>query len=182
MPAIVDIVVSTTGLDLLKSLTQRFGSPEVMRELHSRWGFRTLKWVEMNFRQQGALTGTPWAKLKPSTIANRRKGSSLILQDSGALRQSFVMNASATSVSVGSPLFYAEFHEEGRAGPWVIRPRKRGGVLAFRGTDGKMVYARVVTHPGYPARRMLPRQSDKSFMEMLVDTASNYYRQLEQRR
>ncbi len=182
MPAIVDIVVSTTGLGLLKNLTERFGSPEVLRELHTRWGIRALNWVEMNFRQQGALTGSPWAKLKPSTIANRRKGSSLILQDSGALKRSFKMVASAASVSVGSPLFYAEFHEEGRTGPWAIRPRKANGFLAFRGTDGRMVYTRLVNHPGYPARRMLPRQSDKNFMEMLVDTAANYYRQLEQRK
>jgi phage gpG-like protein len=179
MASVVDITVSATGSDLLRSLTERFGQPDVLAELHRRWGIRTLNWVDQNFRQQGALTGSPWAKLRPLTVAQRRKGSSLILQDTGALKRSFVMQFSSAGVAVGSPIFYAEFHEEGRRGPWEIRPKDPDGILAFKGTDGKTIFAKVVKHPGYPARRMLPRQSDASFMQMLVDTAANYYRELE---
>jgi phage gpG-like protein len=179
MPNVVDISVSATGGDLLRGLTQRFGQPDVLRELHRRWGIRTLNWIDLNFRQQGALTGTPWAKLRPLTIAQRRRGSQSILQDTGELRRSFVMQFNSSGVAVGSPLFYAEFHEEGRTGPWEIRPKYLDGVLAFKGTNGETIFAKVVKHPGYPARRMLPRQSDTNFMQMLVDTAANYYRELE---
>lgn len=191
MPAIIDIRVTARGFELLKQMSDDFQSSAVRTELNRRWGIQALKWVDRNFRQQGALTGSPWAANRPSTIAAKK--SSIVLQNSGKLRQSFTMRVDAKTVSIGSGLFYAEFHEEGRKGPWQILPRQTnrastfygprtgrrfGGFLVFTGSDGKLVFARSVTHPGYPQRRMLPRQTDANFMDQLVETATNYYRQL----
>jgi hypothetical protein len=41
---------------------------------------------------------------------------------------------------------YAELVHEG-TGPYTIRPRRPGGVLRFE-TDGQVVFARSVQHPG----------------------------------
>lgn len=116
----------------LKELQQAFGelrkTLKRRSELHRRLGIVTLNWIDDNFRQEGALSGKPWAKLAPSTIA--AKGSSAILQDKGKLRQSFTSNPGPDSVAVGSALFYAEFHEKGGSGWYEIHP-VRAKALAF---------------------------------------------------
>lgn len=172
----VQFKVTTKGIPEVRTLLRKFTGPEVKRTLHQRWGIQGMNWVDQNFRQQGALTGSPWAALKPSTIA--AKGSSSILQDTGRLKQSFVMRFDDVQTSIGSPVFYGAYHEEGRKGPWAIRPKKAGGVLAWKGIDGKMVFAKQVMHPGLPQRRMLPRQSDETFMAKLKLVASNLFKEL----
>lgn len=117
-------------------------------------GLRKLKWVDDNFRADGALAGG-WAPLSPNTVAGRRRSSSKPLQDTGRMKQSYVSEVSGNQVSVGTNIQYAEFHQEGTA-PYVIVP-KRGRVLRFITTAGP-TYRPRVQHPGLPARPMLPNR------------------------
>lgn len=125
-------------------------------------GLRLMGWVDQQFRTDGNAPGsrTPWKPLSPNTVAARRKGSSRPLQDTGRLKQSWGPAAGNPhvigdhTVQVSSNMRYAPFHEFG-TGPYVIRPRKPGGVLAFM-TAGGMRFSRFVNHPGLPARPMSP--------------------------
>lgn len=180
MASSIQFNVTTSGLPEVTTLLSKFGSPDTMRTLHQRWGTQGMNWVTLNFEQEGALTGSPWAKLKPSTIANRKHGGDRILQDKGAagLKGSFVMKFDETQTIIGSPVFYSEFHETGRTGPWAIKPKNPDGVLAFKGANGKTVFAKLVMHPGYPARSMLPRSTNSGFMDRLRIVAVNLFNQL----
>jgi hypothetical protein len=105
------------------------------RELHRRYGLQALNWIDDNFRQEGKLSGAPWAKLSPNTIV--AKGSSAILQNKGPLRASFNAVPSTQDVRVGSPLTIAKYHEEGtglygaKGTSYLIYP-KRAKALAFQ--------------------------------------------------
>lgn len=59
------------------------------------------------------------------------------------------------SLTVGSDLEYAGFVNDGTR-PHQIKPRRSGGVLRFV-VGGRVVYARVVNHPGTRARPFLDR-------------------------
>ena len=65
---------------------------------------------------------------------------------SGKLAQSIVKQVDNLEASVGPIVLYAGYIETGTA-PHEIRPI-RARVLAFKGTEGKMVFAPVVHHPG----------------------------------
>lgn len=87
-------------------------------------------------------------------------GPANILIRSGALRDSYrrkgarghveQIDAGAGTVSVGSNLPYAKFHQAGTRA-YVIRPVK-SKALAFMGADGMIHIARSVHHPGLTAR------------------------------
>ncbi len=114
--------------NLLHNYAQAIGGSRA--ELHMRYGIQTLNWIDKNFRAQGGLLSTgPWAKLRPNTIAGRRKGSSLALQDTGQLRQSYQMNFDGQEVVVGTANPIAPYHEFGTH-PYEIRP-KNAKALAF---------------------------------------------------
>jgi phage gpG-like protein len=167
--------VEITGIPQVTRLLAKFGDAETRRTLHQRWGIQGMNWVDENFRKQGALTGSPWAALRPSTIARRRnkkKESILILQDSGALRGSYVMKYDENSATVGSPKFYSIYHEEGRA-PWAIRPTTR-----VIGEAATTITGNSGMHPGLPQRRMLPRQTDATFMDKMKKVAVTLFNQL----
>lgn len=109
-------------------------------ELHQRYGIQALNWINRNFQTQGGLLSAgPWAKLSPNTIAGRRKGSSQILQDTGAagLKGSFTMQFSDQQVAIGSSKKIALYHEKGtglygpRRASYPIYP-KRAKALAFK--------------------------------------------------
>lgn len=125
-------------------------------------GFRLMGWVDQQFRTDGNAPGsrTPWKPLSPNTVAGRRRGSNRPLQDTGRLKQSWGPAAGNPhvigdhTVQVSSNLKYTPYHEFG-TGPYVIRPRRPGGVLAFMTAGGKR-FARFVNHPGLPARPMSP--------------------------
>ena len=79
-------------------------------------------WVLRNFRGQGGLSVSGWAPLKPATIkAKARKGYSMILQNTGALRQSFMPFSDTDMAGTGAqqlkgssaPLDLAKIHQEG---------------------------------------------------------------------
>jgi len=61
-------------------------------------------WVVRNFKAQGGLTESrSWAPLKPATIkAKAKHGYRMILQNTGALRQSFVPFSSNDEAGVGA--------------------------------------------------------------------------------
>lgn len=56
--------------------------------------------VRLRFNDSADPWGTPWAPLKPTTIARRRKGSSVPLRDTGNLMASVQYKAGADSVSI----------------------------------------------------------------------------------
>jgi phage gpG-like protein len=75
------------------------------------------KWVQRNFQAEGGLHNNnygPWKPLAQSTIKNRRKGSSTILQDTGRLRTSFSYKATAKGATLSNNVKYAKIHEEGK--------------------------------------------------------------------
>jgi len=87
--------------------------------------------VARNFQQEGALVGG-WAPLAPSTVEDKAKhGYSLILQNTGQLRQSFVPFSDKEQAGVGAqrlsglsdgrPADLAAIHQEG-AGRIPARP------------------------------------------------------------
>jgi len=65
--------------------------------------------------------GAPWAPLKPSTIANRRKRSSSILTDTGRLLGSISHTATSRQAIIGTNVEYAGFHQSGTR-KMVARP------------------------------------------------------------
>ncbi len=154
--------------------------------LHQRFAIIGLQWVDRNFRQSGRLTGAPWRKLSPNTIAGRRKQSSLPLRDTGQLRQSFVAKATARSATVGTEKQYASFHEEG-TGPFTITPKKGKFLFfpvaegfagpKFKGKGGKFVgVAKEVQHPGIPQRRILPKPNE--ILPSLVSVGNKFMAQV----
>ena len=115
-------------------------------------GQTQLGWVNKNFKDAG--TEKKWRPLSPNTIASRRKGSSRPLQNTGRLRQSFEFSLRGrTTVAVGTESQIAPFHHFGTR-PYEIR----GNPLRFNTASG-IVFAKIVHHPGLPARPLLPTKA-----------------------
>lgn len=71
------------------------------------------QWVLRNFQGEGELAGG-WAPLAEATIAYKEAhGYRMKLQNTGALRASFLPYSDDKIASVGSPLWYSRTHEEG---------------------------------------------------------------------
>lgn len=71
------------------------------------------QWVLRNFQGEGSEAGG-WEPLAPSTIAYKEEhGYSRLLQNTGALRASFLPYSDENVALVGSPLAYSAAHEEG---------------------------------------------------------------------
>lgn len=144
-------------------------------------GSRQLTWVLQNFQQEGGKDGTPkWAPLRPNTLAKRGPNAK-ILQDKRFLLRSFDFQSHGDAVDVGvihdgnqgnvSLSDIAGFHQYGTRGPYVIRPKSAKALrFTVAGGGGKfganIVFRRSVTHPGLPARPMLP--TDKYIFEKLA--------------
>ncbi len=192
----VSIQISLTGDVELRNTIQRIAQAAGDRtQLHARFGIQILNWIDRNFQQEGALTGRPWAKLSPNTIAGRRRGSSRILQDTGGLKSSFTERHDASGVRVGSAKEISEYHQLGTR-PYVIRP-KNAKALAFTMAGGgravgasfssintkrtfrkgqKLTFAKFVNHPGLVARPMLP--TAEQITPILITTARNYLNEI----
>ena len=69
--------------------------------------------ARLGFRESKDPYGTPWQKLKASTIARRRKGSSQPLLDTGRLRNSISFRLIGNGVEVGTNVRYAAIHQFG---------------------------------------------------------------------
>jgi phage gpG-like protein len=128
-------------------LSRIFREPEMLAAI----GFRQLKWVNDNFKAEGLER--KWKPLRPNTVAGRRGGSSRVLQDTGRLRQSFNSRVNGRFVEVGTVDQRAAWHHFGTR-PYTITPKTKK-FLRFA-TPGGFRFARIVHHPGLPARPMLP--------------------------
>ncbi len=123
---------------MLQRLASRAGSSGGRTGLHARFAVLAHRWIDRNFQSEGAMTGTPWAKLKPMTVAGRKKGSSKILQDTTALRISFLPQWDDQAARVGSAMEISKYHEEGTGtfGPkgqsYIIEPKPGGKALAWK--------------------------------------------------
>lgn len=108
---------------------------------------------------QRTITNASRAELRTASrqVVNRAKV--LAPVDTGRLRSSIRADPPRVfslrgSVKVGSDVEYAGFVNDGTA-PHVIRPRTKQ-VLRFR-VGGRIVYAKVVNHPGTRANPFLDR-------------------------
>ena len=137
-------------------------------------------WILKNARSGGALLkGKKWAPLAPSTIAGRRRGSSVPLHDSGHMMKQWSYDYSKTQAVIGNPMDIAVYHQEGTGlyGPkrkrYTIKPRNKKWLRFVVGgfTVGKWgkaakrsrlnyAFAKEVQHPGVPQRRMLPTEKE----------------------
>jgi HK97 gp10 family phage protein len=87
---------------------------------------------------------------------------------SGKLAQSIVKQVDNLEALVGPLVSYAGFVENGTA-PHEIRPI-RARVLAFKGSEGKIVFAPVVHHPGTKPNPFMHRT-----LEQAKDKASTVF-------
>lgn len=69
--------------------------------------------TKRRFATKTSPDGSPWAALRPSTVARRRKGSKGILTDTGRLMGSISHTSSAREAVVGTNVAYAPFHQHG---------------------------------------------------------------------
>jgi phage gpG-like protein len=140
------------------------------REMMEAIGFRWLRWVNENLREAGV--DQQWPPMSPNTILVRptrmsdRHFSSRYLS---RLSQSFVANVTDTTVEVGTEQEYADYHHFGTR-PYDIYPRT-AKFLKFR-TTGGWRFAKVVHHPGLPARALLPT---KDVAERITQELLNAY-------
>ena len=214
MPDGIDIKVQVKGMREVQRMLRRL-AVSVSRgggstALHARYAIIASQWIDRNFQQQGGLVGG-WRALRPNTVAGRRKGSSVILQNTGLLRASFVPAWDDKAAVVGSAQKVALWHEKGTKGspetPYPIRPKKPGGVLAFpvaAGTAGStvvpilpkgfkkgdLIFGRKLKSRTMMFRRMvmhpgLPRRrllpQETDLMPQLLRTTISYLRAREQR-
>jgi hypothetical protein len=111
--------------------------------------------VEKGFDKQADPFNNPWPRKKEPD------GRKVLHGKTGKLRKSFrlgLTNSSGWSIKSNDPK--SKFHQKGTATyagrpPYIIRPKKPGGKLAFR-SGGQMFFRPKVEHPGVPIRRMVP--------------------------
>lgn len=127
----------------------RLGGREGMGELADRIEEASLELIDEQHEKGIGATGVPLEKKK-------NPDGKKPLTRTGKMRRSWFTKRTGLDTRIDNATDYAFLHNQGRRGPWTIRPKKKGGRLAFAGKDGGMVYARSVTHPGYPMRRMTP--------------------------
>ena len=168
MPS-VQISVNTT---LGQAKIERLLKAVEPRTLLNVIGARLLFHVNESFNTRGRGA---WAPLSPLTLALRKRGGDMPLQDTGRLKGSYVSEQGGpgtdystdgqTYVEVGSNVktpdgkySLAKIHEFG-TGPYTIRV-KRAKVLAAQTRSGNWImFGKQVNHPGIPARPVLPSQA-----------------------
>lgn len=160
------------GTAAVKAKLQR-----VEKFLRSRKGLEIaaehiLNRVGVGFRRgMDPASKKPWKRLRPNTIAGRRKGTSKPLNNTGLLRASFTRGGrnniyrfrGSAALVIGSSRQEAVFHNFGTRGPYKIRPNRKkslrfvvaGKTGAKRRGGGFWAFAKEITHPGLPARPML---------------------------
>lgn len=130
------VSVAVSDAEVLRALTalaQRSGKlTPALRAI----GQTLVTEVDLGFRNQRDPWGTPWEKLKPSTLARRRQGKGpggvKILRDSGVLANAQNWRASvqadATSVRLGTNVEYAAIHQFGGD----IQRAARAGTIYYK--------------------------------------------------
>lgn len=86
-----------------------------LREPNQKVAIILDRWVQRNFRGQGALVGgwTPFKRGGRPTKGGGIDASAKLLQDTGALRLSFRMFWDSRQAGIGSRLKYSKPHEDG---------------------------------------------------------------------
>lgn len=104
-------------------------------------GNMLLKTFRHNFSTKGRTLGSPWAPLKPSTIAEKmRLGYPLdILVRTGLMRDSFVSKAGKYEVIVSNPIPYFVFHQSKK--PRFKLPRR---VMMKIDDDRKQLIVKII--------------------------------------
>jgi len=202
MPEKTGISVEVKGMretqQMLRRLAAAAGRGGGSTALHARYAVIASQWIDRNFQSQGAMAGG-WPALKPNTLANRRMGSGRILQNNRFLQASFLPKWNENEAVVGSAVFYSKFHEEGVPHTWEITPKrakflrfkvatrfgvrtvtlKSGRKMTLPFAEGQEVFAKKVTHPGLPRRRLLPTEPD--LLPQLLKTTLSYLLEQERR-
>lgn len=81
---------------------------------------------------------------------------------------------------VGTNVFYGLIHEFGNGmRPFFIFPKKLGGMLAWKGADGKMNFRPWVIHPGFPERSFIRSGLRDKEQEIHEDFVASIRRLLE---
>jgi phage virion morphogenesis protein len=124
--------------------------------------------TQQRFVDQQGPDGTPWASLKPATIARRRSGPGIgaiqILRDTGRLMNSIDYKATDQTVSVFSNVIYSGVHQFG----W---PKKNIPARPFFGYNPKDQQAIVTVLQGY-----LQADQTLSWWERLVARVKGWFR------
>lgn len=96
----------------IKNLTRRAKRLEVPLR---RFGDIKVKKVETQFDRQVDPDGNRWAELSPVTLERKERlgFSSKILTETGTLSKSFKFEATGKTLTIGSSVSYAVFHQEG---------------------------------------------------------------------
>ena len=162
----------TIDAALFKAKLKKLGDAVNKDRLFNAVGMRGIKWVNDNFKREGLEI--KWKPLSPNTVANRRKGSSAILQDTGRLRQSFDYKLTPDAVIVGTQSKIASYHNDGTK-PYNIKAKKK--TLAFNVVGGR-VFPKEVRHPGLPARPLIPSPKEGESIAVteinaIIDKATN---------
>jgi len=107
------------------------------------------------------------AGMRPAQWAPKKDGTASTLQgrNMGVLRRSLRIEATESSVTIGSDRPYARIHQEGGT-----IEAKNGGWLRFKTADGKWVTVRQVT---IPARPYLPVMTDGAIMPAAMEDAAD---------
>jgi phage gpG-like protein len=170
----VDLQVEIRDEELKKLIKDLERAGKDLTPALKRSGVHMISSFDKNFKQQGRPQR--WKPLSPNTIAARRKGSSAILQDKGLLRMSMLSRAARgniyrltkDSLVMGSNLKIAPYHQYGTQ-PYIIRPRTKK-LLRFKTAQG-WAFARLVHHPGLPARpfALIQPEDETALAEIFAD-------------
>jgi phage virion morphogenesis protein len=137
----LQLKLSVKGLDTLQSSVNRLErATHDLQPAMQAVGEYVLAGIKAGFSAETTPDGQGWLALKPGTVANREAlgypGAHPILRRTGTLEKSIAIFAAPRSVTVGSALPYAGFHQTGyRNGSKGVPARPLVG-LASQGLEG----------------------------------------------
>jgi len=152
----------TGAVDLLTAAQRRLGDLSPVLAVIAA-DTRTL--IDDAFSGSHTPEGTPWAPLKPSTIASRRGGSSMPLIDTSTLRSSISTTVDRSRLRFGTNVRYAAAQQLGFAKSGTLKRRSRGRKVGAEYT------VTVEARPFLPVRR-----AGGSFRLMTVGLAGQHWR------
>jgi len=170
----VDIQVTIKDEELKDLIKKAERTVSNLTPMLKRSGVHMISSMDKNFKAQGRPQ--KWKPLSPNTVINRRKGSAIVLQDTGRLRMSVLSRAAPgniykltkNSLTMGSALKVAEWHQYGTP-PYLIRPKTKK-YLRFRTTRG-IIFTKLVRHPGLAARPfvLIQREDERAMTKIWAD-------------
>lgn len=171
--ASIGVHVHMEGLNDLTRKMKQLDTSFSRRKYLDMIGIKLLNWSNEQFKTGGKAEGRilRWRKLRPNTVASRRKKSKKILQDTGRLRMSFVykVHHSAQWVDMGTADKRAPWHHHGTRGPYPIPRTPKTGKKAIRFmTPSGPRFAKQVMHPGLPARPLTPTEANGRRMATII--------------